>query len=94
MLGLDDFYAYIGVDEPDEMTERNAKNAIRAADAWMRQAVGDDYPTDEPEAIELIKMVAADLYDNRGINNSTSVSGATRQLVNDFTMHLRLGLRG
>lgn len=92
MLDLNDFYAYIGEDEPDEMIERNAKNAIRAADAWMKQAVGDDYPADEPEAIELVKMIAADLYDNRGINNS--VSGATRQLVNDFTMHLRLGLRG
>lgn len=82
---------YLGIDYADEMVTRNVQRAIQTADAYLKGAVGTNYPTDDPRAKELALIFISDLYDNRGMIEK--VSGNVRRLVDDFTLQLRLELR-
>lgn len=81
---------YLGIDYADDMVEANVNRAIRTADAYLKGAVGENYPTDDPRAKELALIFIADLYDNRGMIEK--VSGNVRRLVDDFMLQLRLEL--
>lgn len=91
MVTTDEVLNYLGIDYSDNMVAANVERTISTADAWMKGAVGIDYPDNDPRAKELMLIVIADLYDNRGIHDT--VSGAVRQLVSDFALQLRLDLR-
>lgn len=82
---------YLGIDYADEMITRNVERSISTADAYLKGAIGTDYPTDDPRAKELALIFIADLYDNRG--TIEKVSGNVRRLVDDFMLQLRLELR-
>lgn len=82
---------YLGIDYADDMVTRNVERAIKTADAYLKGAVGENYPTDDPRAKELALIFIADLYDNRGMIEK--VSGNVRRLVDDFMLQLRLELR-
>ena len=92
MITVDDLKNYLGIDYSDKMVEKNLKRLIKTADSYLKGAVGNDYPTDDPRAKELALIVAADLYDNRDL--SAKVSNNVRNLVNDFLMQLKLEMRG
>lgn len=92
MITVDDLKNYLGIDYADEMVEKNLERSIRAADSYLKGAIGKDYPVDDLKSEELALIVAADLYDNRDL--STKVSNNVRNLVNDFSMQLRLEMRG
>lgn len=83
--------AYLGYDYADDMTNKNVERAIKTADAYLKGAVGENYPAEDPRAKELALIFIADLYDNRGIVEKTS--GNVRRLVDDFLLQLRLELR-
>ena len=83
--------AYLGIDYADDMVTCNVERAIKTADAYLKGAVGENYPTDDPRAKELALIFIADLYDNRGMIEK--VSGNVRRLVDDFMLQLRLELR-
>ena len=83
--------SYLGIDYADEMVTRNVERAIKTADAYLKGAVGENYPTEDPRAKELALIFIADLYDNRGMIEK--VSGNVRRLVDDFMLQLRLELR-
>lgn len=87
----DDVLAYLGIDYPDEMVNRNIDRCITVADAYLKGGVGEDYPTNDPRAKELALILISDLYDNRGMIEK--VNGNIRRLVDDFTTQLRLELR-
>lgn len=92
MITIDDALNYLGIDYgDDDMIYSNVARAISAADMFMKGAVGTNYPADDPRAEELMLIVVADLYDNRGIHDK--VSGSVRRLVQDFALQLRLDLR-
>lgn len=91
MITTDEALAYLGIDYADTMVTANVNRTILTADAWMKGAIGTDYPEDDPRAKELMLIVIADLYDNRGIHDK--VSGSVRRLVQDFALQLRLDLR-
>ena len=86
-----DVYNYLGIDYPDAMVTANVNRAISTADAYLKGAVGADYPVDDPRAKELALIFIADLYDNRGSLEKSSVN--VRRLVDDFLLQLRLELR-
>ena len=82
---------YLGIDYADDMVIRNVERSIATADAYLKGAIGQNYPTDDPRAKELSLIFIADLYDNRG--SIEKVSGNIRRLVDDFMLQLRLELR-
>ena len=86
-----DVYNYLGIDYDDPMVAANVNRAIRTADAYLKGAVGEDYPSDDPRAQELALIIIADLYDNRGMLEA--VNKSVRKLVDDFLLQLRLELR-
>lgn len=90
MPTVDDVLYYLGIDYADDMITRNVERAIRTADAYLKGAIGDNYPTEDPRAKELALIFIADLYDNRSMIEK--VSGNVRRLVDDFLLQLRLEL--
>lgn len=78
----------------DTVVESNAKRALATAKQTVLGAVGDDVETylqDDPRVKELVLIYFDDLYSERGV--SAKVSGATRRLVSDMELQLRLELR-
>lgn len=83
---------YLGIDyDEDRMVRNNVASAIALADAYLKGAIGDDYPTEDPRAKELAKIVAADIYNNRSITEK--IAYTVRKLVKDFELQLRMELR-
>ena len=83
---------YLGIDYADNMITRNIERSITVADAYLKGAVGKNYPIDDPRGKELALIFISDLYDNRGMIEK--VNGNIRRLVDDFMLQLRLELRG
>lgn len=86
-----DVYNYLGIDIVDTMVTANVTRAIATADAYLKGAVGADYPIEDSRAKELALIFIADLYDNRGMLEA--VNKNVRRLVDDFLLQLRLELR-
>ena len=94
MPTLEEVMVYLGIDYPDDVSTANAEIALAAAKATLFGAVGDDVEDllpGDPRAAELVMIYADDLYSNRGV--SAKVSGATRRLVQDMELQLRMTLR-
>lgn len=91
VIQAQDVYNYLGIDYADPMVEANVNRAISTADAYLKGAVGAEYPAEDPRAKELALIFIADLYDNRGSLEKSSVN--VRRLVDDFLLQLRLELR-
>lgn len=88
MLTEQEVYDYLGYDIADDTIKRNVLRMIRTADAYLKGAIGRDYPANDPRAKELALIIIGDLSDNRGM--SEKVSGVVRRLVSDFTMQLQV----
>ena len=84
---------YLGIDYSDEVVLLNVNRALATARQTLFGAVGEDIDSflpDDPRAVELVLIYLEDLYSQRGI--SAKVSGATRRLVSDMELQLRLEL--
>lgn len=92
MVTVDDLKNYLGLDIVDDMITANLNRSLKTADAYLVGSIGVDYPKDDPRAKELILVVAGELYENRGMMLSGSVSNTTRKLVDDLSLQLRLEL--
>lgn len=92
MVNVDDLKNYLGIDYIDSMITSNLERSLKTADAYIMGAVGVDYPKDDARAEELILVVASELYENRGMMLSGSVSNTTRKMVDDLSLQLRLEL--
>lgn len=94
MLTVSDALAYMGIDYADDMVTANVTRALATAVQVLHGAVGEDvgtYLPDDPRVEELVLIYTDDLYSDRGV--SAKVSGATRRLVADMELQLRLELR-
>ena len=91
VVTLQEAYDYIGIDYADVMVERNVRRVISTADAYLKGAVGTNYPFDDPRAKELALILVNDLYVNRGSANK--VTNTVRKFVTDALLQLRLELR-
>ena len=90
VVTTDEVLDYLGFDYTDDMVTKNVNRAIKTADAYLKGAIGTNYPTDDPRAKELALIFVADLYDNRSMIEK--VSGNVRRLVDDFLLQLKLEL--
>lgn len=91
VVQVQDVLDYLGIDYADAMVTANVTRAISTADAYLKGAVGSDYPADDPRAKELALIFIADLYDNRGSLEKSS--NTVRKFVTDSLLQLRLELR-
>lgn len=93
VVSVDEVLKYSGIDYADDMVTANIQRAIKTADSYLKGSIGENYPLEDPRSKELALIVAADLYDNRGLTVSANVSANTRKLVDDMSLQLRLELR-
>lgn len=94
MPTVEDCLAYLGIDYADDLVRKNVTRALAAAVKVLHGAVGEDVETlmpSDPRAQELVLIYMDDLYSEKGV--SAKVSGATRRMVADMEMQLRLELR-
>ena len=90
VVSVEEVLAELGIDYADDLVLNNIKRKIKTADAYLKGAIGKNYPIDDPRSKELALIIISDLYDNRGMVET--VSGNTRRLVSDFALQLRLEL--
>lgn len=94
MPTIEDALASLGIDYPDEVITKNVTRKLNAAIKTLYDAVGEDVedllPGDE-RAAELVLIYLDDLYYNRGVG--AKVSGATRRMVADMELQLRVSLQ-
>lgn len=88
MLNQDEVYQYLGIDYIDAPTEQRINSIIRSADSYLRGAVGDDYPRDDPRAKEIALMYIDELYNTHGM--STLESRNSRKAMDDMILQLKL----
>ena len=94
MPTTEDALAYLGIDYADDLVRKNVNRALATAIKVLHGAVGEDVETlmpNDSRAKELVLIYMDDLYSEKGV--SAKVSGATRRMVTDMEMQLRLELR-
>ena len=93
VVSADEVLAYLGIDYADDMVLKNIQRLIYTADAYLKGAIGENYPVDNPKAKEIALIVISDLYDNRGAHPSTGANNNLRRLLEDLILQLKLELR-
>ena len=92
---IEDARDYLGIDATDDaLINKNVTRALGTAVKTLHGAVGEDVETYLPgdsRIDELTLIYLDDLYSDRGV--SAKVSGATRRLVADMELQLRMELR-
>jgi hypothetical protein len=92
MLTIESVKEYLGIDYSDAATERRLTHLIDVANKHLEGSLGVLYPKDDSRTIELGYMIIADLYDNRSVNDK--ISNAMERIVNDFSLQIRLQMKG
>ncbi len=95
MVKIEDALAYLGIDYADDVVTANVTRALATAEKLLHGAVGEDlekYLPNDPRAAELVLVYLDDLYSDRGVI-SAKTSNATRRLIADMELQLRLELR-
>lgn len=90
-LSAQDVKDYLGIDFTDDATDRLIARMLSTADAYMKGALGVNYPTGDERVQMVSKIIISDLYDHRDL--SDKVSGATRRLVDSMLLQVRLEMR-
>lgn len=93
MPELKEALQYLGIDYSDDVTNANVTRAMKTAQKTLQGAVGEDvdeFLPGDPRVAELILIYTDDLYSERGV--AAKVSAATRSLVADMELQLRLEL--
>lgn len=93
VVSVDEVLAYLGIDYADDMVSKNIERLIKTADAYLKGAIGESYPVDNPKAKEIALIVISDLYDNRGVHPATGANNNLRRLLEDLILQLKLELR-
>ena len=94
MVSVDEAKAYLGIDYEDAAVTANVTRALATAKKTVEGSVGEDLETylpDDPRVDELTLIYTDDLYSERGV--AAKVSNATRRLVYNLELQLRLELR-
>lgn len=89
MLTLEEVKAELSIDYTDEKTDARLKRYILVADAWLKGAVGDNYPKGDERAKQLTLLVIEDLFDRNA--NSVKENNTINKLKQDFIMQLQYG---
>ena len=92
-LDIRDIKKELGIDTIDSMLDSRLNRYIKVADAYLKGAIGENYPAKDERAIELALLIIEDLYDR----NSTTVkeNSTIEKLKADFILQLKVeGLDG
>lgn len=93
MPTIDEAMTYLGIDYQDDVITDNVTRALKTAQKTVLGAIGEDVDTYLPgdaRVTELVLIYMEDLYSQRGV--SAKVSAATRRLVADMELQLRMEL--
>lgn len=90
-LSAQDVKDYLGIDYTDDATDRLISKMLLVSDAYMKGALGRNYPADDERVKTVEKIIISDLYDHRDL--SDKVGGATRRIVDSMLMQVRLEMR-
>lgn len=92
MLTIEEVKDHLGIDYVDPMVERKLNHLISVADSMLKGSIGNDYPADDPRAKELACCIIDELYSTRSYTGKEN--GTIRRLIDDFSLQLRLEMRG
>lgn len=91
---IDEALEYLGIDYADEMVTANVQRALNAAQKVLHGAVGEaaeEVLPGDARIDSLVLIYTDDLYSEHGV--SAKVSAATRRIVADMELQLRLEYR-
>ena len=90
-LTMETLRDHLGIDYEDPSTSRILSRLLSLADRYMIGALGTGYPVKDERVIQAQLMICDDLYSSRGV--SDKVSGATRKLLDNLLLQVRLEMR-
>ena len=90
-LTMETLRDHLGIDYEDPSTSRILSRLLSLADRYMIGALGEGYPAADERVIQAQLMICDDLYSSRG--TSDKVSGATRKLLDNLLLQVRLEMR-
>jgi hypothetical protein len=90
-LTMETLRDHLGIDYEDPSTSRILSRLLSLADRYMIGALGEGYPAEDERVIQAQLMICDDLYSSRGM--SDKVSGATRRLLDNLLLQVRLEMR-
>ena len=90
-LTMESLRDHLGIDYEDPSTSRILSRLLSVADKYMVGALGTGYPAEDERVIQAQLMVCDDLFSSRGV--SDKVSGATRKLMDNLLLQVRLEMR-
>ena len=79
---------HLGLDETDNVIDRNLLRAIASTESYLTSAIGEDFDQEDAKAKELALMIASDLYDVRGTSDKANIN--LRRLYGDLCEQLRV----
>ena len=90
-LTIETLRDHLGIDYEDPSTTRILSRLREVADSYMIGALGTDYPAEDERVIQAQLMICDDLFSSRGM--SDKVSGATRKLLDNLLLQVRMEMR-
>lgn len=90
-LTMESLRDHLGIDYEDPSTARILSRLLSLADSYMIGALGNGYPAEDERVIQAQLMVCDDLFSSRGM--SDKVSGATRKLLDNLLLQVRMEMR-
>lgn len=90
-LTMETLRDHLGIDYEDPSTSRILSRLLSLADQYMIGALGEGYPAEDERVIQGQLMICDDLFSSRGV--SDKVSGATRKLLDNLLLQVRLEMR-
>lgn len=90
-LTMESLRDHLGIDYEDPSTARILSRLLSVADSYMIGALGTDYPAEDERVIQAQLMICDDFFSSRGV--SDKVSGATRRLLDNLLLQVRLEMR-
>lgn len=90
-LTMESLRDHLGIDYEDPSTARILSRLLSVADRYMVGALGTGYPAEDERVIQAQLMICDDLFSTRG--TSDKVSGATRRLLDNLLLQVRLEMR-
>lgn len=73
----------LGIDTLDKEIDARLERYIKLADAYLKGAVGENYPTEDERAKELALLVIEDLYDRNSsvVKENNSIQNLKTSLI-------------
>lgn len=90
-LTIDEVRQYLCIDYDDEGITNRLCSMIKAADRYLRGALGGNYPTNDARVKEIALMYIDDLWENRGV--ATIEGRNERKLMHDMELQVKLEMR-